>query len=115
MWDINKNDYVGETYLIESYTPSGFVYTRDRYDESDLFFAEDAQLELVRVTSNLVSVKFSPVPKESLAGRAYKLAVEDTGGKEVGVRYVSNDFFNEDTRPRYSLRSAACSRRPTMC
>ena len=96
MWDINKNDYVGETYLIESYTPSGFVYTRDRYDESDLFFAEDAQLELVRVTSNLVSVKFSPVPKESLAGRAYKLAVEDTGGKEVGVRYVSNDFFNED-------------------
>ena len=96
VWDISENKFVAGTYILDSYKTEDFKYNENRFTEEDLFFADDAELNLVKVTGNLAAFSFSPVSPDSITARGYHLVVEDTAGKVVKQRYVSWDYFNLD-------------------
>lgn len=96
VWDIRKGAFIGEEFLLDSYRPEDFRYTADRFSASDLFFAEGAKTELLRVTDRLAAVSFSPVSPDSITARGYRLWVEDAQGNLVSERYLGWDYFNRD-------------------
>lgn len=98
-WDILKEKFVGESWMIESWNKDDFVYTEDRFSEGDLFFAENAKVTLKETGAYNAMISFDPVPQESLTARIYKVIVKDGNGKTVCERYISNDYFNESTAP----------------
>lgn len=94
-WDTEKQDFIGETWMVESYSKEGFIYTVDRFSANDIFFADGAEVTVEEVKSDSVLISFLPTPKESLPGRVYKISVADPTGTEVFAKYIGTDWFNE--------------------
>lgn len=95
-WDVQKGEFVGETWLIESWDKDDFVYTADRFSEEDIFFSDEAEITVTNTFTNSVAISFPPVPKESLSGRVYEIKALDAAGREVSVSYKGVEYFNED-------------------
>ena len=95
MWHIEKNGFFGEEWMIDSYNKDEFVYTADRFNAEDLFFAENATLTVSKDSETSVSVSFLPVPEESLTARAYEVTVSDTTGV-VAQQYISYPYFADN-------------------
>jgi len=94
-WDVPQGKFVGKSWLIESWNKEDFVYTVDRFDEDDIFFAEDAKLNIDATFGDSIHISFMPVPPESLSGRVYEITVTDKSGKQVSQEYVGVEYFNE--------------------
>lgn len=92
-WDAVKNGFVGETYLLKSYNKDEFVYTEDRFDASDLFFAENAKISTYDVFDTTASISFLPVPAESLMARAYEVVLRDAAGNAVTTHYLCPEYY----------------------
>ena len=95
VWDLQKQKFVGDTYMITSFDKNDFTYTLDRFNDGDLFFADDAKVTVKRVTSDTVYVSFPVVPEESLSGRAYKVEVKDANGN-THVGCTATQYYNEN-------------------
>ncbi len=97
IYDLNKDKFIGETYMLEGYTTDDFVYTADRFDidGSNIFWEEDAQINVVKVTSNLVAFEFPAVAEDSFTTRAFKMVVEDNDGNAVATRYTGWAYWDE--------------------
>lgn len=98
-WDILQQKFVGETWMVESWDKENFVYTEDRFQDGDLFFADGATIELKETGAYSAKLAFNPVPETSLSARIYYVTVKDESGNLVCERYISNDYFNEPTAP----------------
>ena len=98
-WDILQQKFVGETWEISSWDKEDFLYTEDRFADGDLFFAENATVEVVEKGAYEAKLRFDPVPQASLTARIYKATVKNGAGKTVCERYISGDYFNEPTSP----------------
>ncbi len=96
MWSIDKNDFFSEEWRIDSYDKDEFLYTADRFDSEDLFFAEDATITATSVTATSITASFLPVPEESLTARAYEVTVTDGQGMEVARKYIALPYYTED-------------------
>ena len=96
-WDILQQKFVGETWEISSWEKEDFIYTEDRFAEGDLFFADNATVEISNTTAYDADVIFAPVPETSLTARIYRVTVNNSAGKKVCERYVGIDYFNEPT------------------
>lgn len=99
IWDTASADFVGETYMVDSFDPYGFKYTEDRYDNDDIFFPENAVITEKAVTATSVTVEFPSVPAESLAARVYKLVATDAEGNEVVGYRVPAYYEGDRTTP----------------
>lgn len=98
MWHIQvTGGFFGQEWMIDSYQKSEFVYTADRFDEADLFFADDAKITVASTSDTAVSVSFLPVPAESLTARAYEVTITDSTGT-VAQKYISNPYFTDSYR-----------------
>ena len=91
-----EQDFIGETWFVDSFDTRDFVYTADRFDESDLFFADDAEITVTSIGSNAISISFLPVPKESLTARAYRIEATNTNGEVVSSQIVEHKYYAED-------------------
>ena len=91
-----EQDFIGETWFVDSFDPRDFVYTADRFSAEDLFFADGAEITLTAVGSESVSASFLPVPAESLSARAYKLVVTNTAGEAVATQFVEHTYYAEN-------------------
>lgn len=98
-WDILQEKFVGETWMVESWDKDDFVYTENRFQDGDLFFADGATVSIKETGAYDAKIAFNPVPETSLSARIYKVTVKDEVGKTVCERYISNDYFNEPTAP----------------
>jgi hypothetical protein len=98
-WDILQQKFVGETWEISSWDKDDFLYTEDRFSKGDLFFDENATVEIAEKGAYEAKLRFNPVPQTSLTARIYKATVKNSAGKTVCERYISNDYFNESTTP----------------
>lgn len=96
MWSIDKNDFFGEEWRIDSYDKDEFLYTADRFNSEDIFFAEDATITATSVNSTSITASFLPVPETSLTARAYEVTVTDGQGTEVAKKYVAPPYYTED-------------------
>ena len=94
-WDVPQGKFVGKSWLIESWHKEDFVYTVDRFDEDDIFFAEDSMLNIDATFGGSVHISFMPVPPESLSGRVYEITVTDKDGNQVSQEYIGVEYFNE--------------------
>ena len=95
VWDLQKQAFVGDTYMLTSFDKNDFVYTEDRFKDGDLFFANDAKVTVNRVTSDAVYLSFPVVPEESLTGRAYKVEVKDANGNTY-TEYTATEYYNDN-------------------
>lgn len=92
-----NNDFLGDTWMVDIFDPRDFVYTNDRFDNDDLFFAEGAEINVDLVTFNGISFNFLPVPAESLSGRGYKIELKNSAGEIVSTEFIEhNSYRNED-------------------
>lgn len=98
VYDIYNNKFVGETWELDGYTSSDFVYTEDRFEDGDLFFDETASIELANQTNYYVDITFDTVPLTSLTARAYEVVLKNASGYEIAKKYVTPDYFNEDRK-----------------
>jgi hypothetical protein len=92
----STKDFLGETWFIDTYDPREFVYTRDRFEEDDLFFAEDAEIIPVYIGFDNISFKFLPVQAESLTARGYRIVLKDASGAVISSEIVEHSYRNED-------------------
>ena len=95
VWDLQKQAFVGDTYMLTSFDKEDFVYTPDRFEDGDLFFADDAKVTVNRVTSDAVYLSFPMVPEDSLTGRAYKVEVKDSNGNTY-TEYTATEYYNDN-------------------
>jgi len=91
-----KEDFLGETWFLDSYDPRDFVYTTDRFTEDDLFFADDAEIIPEHIGADNISFKFFPVPEESLTARGYRIVLKDASGAIVSSEIVKHSYKTED-------------------
>ncbi len=95
VWDLTKKAFVGDTFMLTSFNKEDFVYTEDRFKDGDLFFADDAKINIDRVTSDAVYLSFPMVPEASLTGRAYKVEVKDANGN-THTEYTATEYYNDN-------------------
>lgn len=91
-----KQDFMGETWFIDSYDPRDFVYTEDRFTEDDMFFADGAEIIPEYIGADNISFQFLPVPAESLTARGYRIVLKDSSGSVISSEIVEHSYRNED-------------------
>ena len=94
-WDVLRERFTEESWLIESFDKDAFVYTPDRFSEKDLFFAEGSKITVDQIQDSSVQISFPAVPAESLMGRVYEIVAKDQAGNTVFKEYVGVEYFNE--------------------
>lgn len=92
----SKEDFLGETWFIDSFDPRDFKYTADRFTEDDLFFAEDAEIIPEYIGADNISFQFLPVPEESLTARGYRIVLKDASGAVISSEIVERSYKTED-------------------
>ena len=94
VWDGASASFIGETWVVDSFDPDFFRYTEDRFDNDDIFFAEDATITEELVASTAITVKFPSVAVDSVEARVYKLIATSkvTGNQVIG--YVVPEYYN---------------------
>lgn len=96
VWDVFQSEFIGETWLVESWNKDSFYYNKDRFSKEDIFFAEDAQVSVEALYTTSAIISFPPVPKESLSGRVYEITLRDEYGDLISTQYKGTEYFNED-------------------
>ena len=95
VYDVAQQRFVGESLLLDSYKPEGFKYTKDRFKDGDIFFADDAEAIFEGIVGNTSTISFPVVPKESLSGRAYEISVYEKDGALVSTEYIADYYYQE--------------------
>ncbi|MBR4872337.1 MAG: leucine-rich repeat protein [Clostridia bacterium] len=98
IWDTATQTFVGETFMVDSFDPYGFKYTEGRYDDSDIFFDDDAAITESAVTANAITITFPMVSADSVVARVYKIVATDADGNEV-VGYVAPEYYTGVVAP----------------
>ena len=94
-WDILQKKFMGEEWLIESWKKEDFVYTPDRFKAEDIFFAEDAKLELFGAFETSAVLNAPALPANSLPAKAYEAKVYSTDGRLIATCYSGSQYYNE--------------------
>ena len=96
VWDTATNGFIGETWLIDSFDPNAFQYTESRYTDEDIFFADDAEINITDVFATSIDLSFPTVSADSVVARVYKLVARDNAGNEV-IGYVVPEYYADRT------------------
>ncbi|MBR4873331.1 MAG: leucine-rich repeat protein [Clostridia bacterium] len=95
-YDALAESFVGEIWLIGSYDPVDFIYTEDRFESTDLFFAEGAEITVTDLGATTATISFLPVPAESLTARAYKIVLSNAEGEIISTAFLETEYFKEN-------------------
>ena len=98
VWDTATQTFVGETFMVDSFDPHGFKYTEGRYDDSDIFFDDDAVITEGAATANAITITFPMVSADSVVARVYKIVATDADGNEI-VGYVAPEYYTGVVAP----------------
>lgn len=98
VWDTKTQNFVGETFMVDSFDPFGFKYTEGRYSDSDIFFDSDAVISEGTISTNAITVTFPMVSADSVVARLYKLVATDAEGNET-VGYVAPEYYTGQVAP----------------
>lgn len=98
VWDTATQTFVGETFMVDSFDPHGFKYTEGRYDDSDIFFDDDAVITESAATANAITITFPMVSADSVVARVYKIVATDADGNEI-VGYVAPEYYTGVVAP----------------
>ncbi len=98
-YDISENEQVWKEIDLSApfNSTKNFTYTEGRFDEMDVIFDADAQLEITGLTKSLVSFQFpqaNPYLENGLSAALYYATVEDVSGNIVASAYMGDDWFN---------------------
>ena len=94
-WDVLQEKFVGEEWMIDSYDPTEFKYTIDRFSDGDIFFADDATVKIEQQLTSSTVLSFPPVSAESLTGRVYEVKLYEKGGALKETQYIGDDYFKD--------------------
>ena len=94
-WDVLQAKFVGDAWIIESWSKDKFVYTPDRFEADDIFFAEDAEITLFQAFETGAVINVPSLPKESLSGRVIEAKVFTQSGTLVNTVYIGTQYYNE--------------------
>lgn len=96
IWDSATGSFIGETWTVDSFDKEDFKYTKNRYTNDDIFFADGAAVTQDLLSSSAITVTFPSVPVGSVAARVYKLVATATVTGNQTVGYVIPEYYLDD-------------------
>ncbi len=97
VYDTTKNKFMSQSWMLESYNPKDFVYTRNYLKDGKILFDDDAKLNITKVTKSLVSFNFDTISaKSDFLPNAFLAEILDSDGNVVSERYLRWAYYDED-------------------
>ncbi len=90
-FDVLTGNYVGETYFLEA-GERDYLYD-ERFEDSVIYFEEDAKLVVDNVTARSVTFTFDVCSTEGLLANNYMFEFYDSSGALKKTEYISYEYF----------------------